>query len=241
MTIHAAGEATITATVTDGSNYSYAVTTTSYALNVTGKALQNNMIQAIASQTYTGSALQPAVTVKDGETTLVLDTDYTVAYSDNVNAGTATVQITGKGNYKGTATATFTITKAAGTISYATATVNKTYGDEAFVNELTKTGDGAVTYATNKPEVATVNETTGEVTIHAAGEATITATVTDGDNYSYATTTVSYTLTVQQATAISRIQGDGVMVNGIYNLSGQRVGQGYKGLVIQNGKKIVIK
>ena len=241
VTIHAAGEATITATVTDGSNYSYAVTTTSYALNVTGKALQNNMIQAIASQTYTGSALQPAVTVKDGETTLVLDTDYTVAYSDNVNAGTATVQITGKGNYKGTATATFTITKAAGTISYATATVNKTYGDEAFVNELTKTGDGAVTYATNKPEVATVNETTGEVTIHAAGEATITATVTDGDNYSYATTTVSYTLTVQQATAISRIQGDGVMVNGIYNLSGQRVGQGYKGLVIQNGKKIVIK
>ena len=73
------------------------------------KNLQDAWIQTIADQTYTGSAFTPTVTVKDGETTLVLNTDYTVAYSNNVNTGTATVTVTGMGNYSGTATANFTI------------------------------------------------------------------------------------------------------------------------------------
>ena len=59
--------------------------------------------------TYDGTAKQPSVTVKDGSATLRNGTDYTVSYSDNVNAGTATVTITGKGNYTGITTKTFTI------------------------------------------------------------------------------------------------------------------------------------
>ena len=73
------------------------------------KNLQDSWIQAIADQTYTGEAIEPAVVVKDGETTLTLNTDYTVAYSNNVETGTATVTVTGTGNYSGTATANFTI------------------------------------------------------------------------------------------------------------------------------------
>ena len=73
------------------------------------KNLQDAWIQTIADQTYTGEAIEPAVVVKDGETTLVLNTDYTVAYSNNVETGTATVTVTGTGNYSGTATANFTI------------------------------------------------------------------------------------------------------------------------------------
>lgn len=73
------------------------------------KNLQDAWIQTIADQTYTGEAIEPTVTVKDGETTLVLNTDYTVAYSNNVETGTATVTVTGTGNYSGTATANFTI------------------------------------------------------------------------------------------------------------------------------------
>ena len=73
------------------------------------KNLQDAWIQAIADQTYTGSAITPTVTVMDGETTLVLNTDYTVAYTNNVETGTATVTVTGTGNYSGTATANFTI------------------------------------------------------------------------------------------------------------------------------------
>jgi len=62
--------------------------------------------------TYSGSPLTPAVTVKKAGTTtvLTLNTDYTVAYTDNTNVGTATVTVTGKGNYSGTQTKNFTIT-----------------------------------------------------------------------------------------------------------------------------------
>ena len=89
--------------------------------------------------------------------------------------------------------------KSAGSISYATTSVSKTTDDTAFTNTLTKTGDGTVTYASSKTDVAEVNATTGEVTIKGAGEATITATVADSDTYTYATKTASYTLTVTAA------------------------------------------
>ncbi len=74
-----------------------------------------------SSYTYDGGTKKPAVTVKNGET--VLDSeDYTVEYSDNVNAGTATVTVTGKGNYTGTASVNFTIEKA----PYETIEIQKT-------------------------------------------------------------------------------------------------------------------
>ncbi|MGN0594393.1 MAG: CIA30 family protein, partial [Hominimerdicola sp.] len=58
---------------------------------------------------YTGSAITPTVTVKNGSTTLTKGTDYTVSYSNNVNAGTATVTVTGMGNYTGSTSVSFTI------------------------------------------------------------------------------------------------------------------------------------
>ena len=64
------------------------------------------------SMEYTGSAFTPAVSVTLNGTTLKAGTDYTVAYTNNIEVGTATVTVTGKGNYTGTATANFTITAA---------------------------------------------------------------------------------------------------------------------------------
>ena len=62
---------------------------------------------------YTGSACEPVPTVTtkvNGQlVTLKAGTDYTVTYENNVAAGTATVTVTGKGNYTGTITKTFTI------------------------------------------------------------------------------------------------------------------------------------
>ncbi len=69
-------------------------------------------IAKMAAMTYTGKALEPAVTVALGSKTLVPGTDYTVEYADNVNAGTATATVTGKGGYAGTKSATFTIARA---------------------------------------------------------------------------------------------------------------------------------
>ena len=70
-------------------------------------------IDEIAAQTYTGSALTPAVTVKAGETTLAVNTDYELRWDNNTNAGVATVAAIGKGEYFGQfATQTFVINKA---------------------------------------------------------------------------------------------------------------------------------
>ena len=118
--------------------------------------------------------------------------------------------VTVSATFKATAVTT---QKTAGSISYATASVSKTTDDAAFTNALTKTGDGTVTYASSKETVATVNATTGEVTIVGAGETTITATVADSDTYTYAVKTASYTLTVTQAvTALSPAFENGAIV-----------------------------
>ena len=61
---------------------------------------------------FDGNAKTPEVVVKTGSSTLKKDTDYTVAYSENTQVGTATVTITGKGNYTGTVTKTFKIVAA---------------------------------------------------------------------------------------------------------------------------------
>ena len=73
--------------------------------------ISDDMIQAIPEQEYEGTAVTPAITVKDGETTLTKDTDYTVSFANNDSIGTATVTVTGMGRYKGTATANFKIVR----------------------------------------------------------------------------------------------------------------------------------
>ena len=71
-----------------------------------------NITLGTSTFTFNGTELKPTVTVKDGEATLVENTDYTLAFTNNVNVGTATVTATGIGNYSGTKTATYTIIKA---------------------------------------------------------------------------------------------------------------------------------
>ena len=70
------------------------------------------------SYTYTGSAIKPKV-VKTGSAPA--DPTYKVSYSSNKSVGTGTVKITGTGNYAGTVTKTFAITR----ISIAKATVSQ--------------------------------------------------------------------------------------------------------------------
>ena len=66
----------------------------------------------IADVTYNTKAHTPEVTVAISGRTLEADKDYTVSYASNVKAGTATVTVTGKGNFTGSANTTFTIAKA---------------------------------------------------------------------------------------------------------------------------------
>ncbi len=98
---------TYTMTLTGKGNYTGIRTA---AFQIVPKTLTDSMVVVPAGpHYYTGSVITPAVTVKDGIYTLTKDTDYTVTYQNNTNAGTATVTVEGKGNYKGTAGQAFTI------------------------------------------------------------------------------------------------------------------------------------
>ena len=69
----------------------------------------NLTISEISDKTYTGKALKPTVTVKNGKTKLKKGTDYSVSYSCNTDIGIATVIIKGKGKYSGTVKQNFNI------------------------------------------------------------------------------------------------------------------------------------
>ena len=66
-------------------------------------------ISGIKNKTYTGKAVKQSPTVKYGNTTLAINTDYTVSYKNNKAVGTATVTIKGKGRYSGTFSKNFSI------------------------------------------------------------------------------------------------------------------------------------
>lgn len=105
--------------------------TRSVTFKINAKPIKNAVITYNNSLTYNGSALSPAVTVKYGNTTLKKNTDYTVAYSNNVNAGTGTITITGKGIYGGSVKKTFTIKKLGISATAVSGTGNKVYTGSA--------------------------------------------------------------------------------------------------------------
>lgn len=77
--------------------------------NITAKSINQLQINPIKDQTFRNAAIQPDILLKDGARILGKDTDYTVNIVNNTNVGTATVTITGKGNYKDSKTLNFRI------------------------------------------------------------------------------------------------------------------------------------
>ena len=101
-----AGTATIT--ITGKGNFTG---TTSKTFSISARAMSDTSVANISSQTYTGNVISPLPTITYNNKTLKKDTDYTLSYSDNINAGTATITITGKGNFTGMTSMTFIITQ----------------------------------------------------------------------------------------------------------------------------------
>ena len=195
-----AGTNTAKATVTLKGNYKGTGSTT---FTIAPKSIANVNISDIADQAYTGNAIEPTVSVKDGDKDLVLNTDYTISYSNNTAAAASdaenapTVIITGKGNYDAQTTATkkFTITKATVTLAYSSDKAEAKMGEEFTAPTLDNPSKVAVTYSSSKTDVATISEE-GVVTLIGAGQTTITASFAGNDNYESAS--ASYELTVAE-------------------------------------------
>jgi len=127
---------------TNVDTYTATVTAKAESTNFTGSVTAQYSIVPADAQIFTmeldpqsfvfnGLAQQPAVTVKDGDAILTAGTDYDLTFESNVNAGTAKVTATGKGNYVNTQEATFTIQKANAQLGTAPAALVLTYNREA--------------------------------------------------------------------------------------------------------------
>ena len=93
-----------------GDNYNDIEPTQTIWVDIDTADVKNVTIAEIADQPYAqGSSITPALTLTLGEYPLVQNTDYTVAYTDNVNVGQATATVTGLGNFKGTNSKQFNI------------------------------------------------------------------------------------------------------------------------------------
>ena len=191
---------TVTATCTDGCTDNYNTTGIKLTLSAPETPIYDGSAKTASLSGYPQTtvdnlAAQPTIqyfkTNEQGSTTASGD-----AIESAINAGYYVAQITWGGRE---VKVPFTIAKAAGSISFSSASETKSIGAENFTKTVTNTGDGTVNYSSDKATVATVDGTSGEVTIVGAGEAIITATVVDGTNYSYETKTASYTLTVNKA------------------------------------------
>ena len=82
-------------------------------LTITPRDLALVTVAPIADQDFAGAAVEPVPVVTDGEPSIVTADDYTVSYADNAAPGTATLTLTGRGNYAGTKVVTFVILSAA--------------------------------------------------------------------------------------------------------------------------------
>jgi len=139
-----AGEATLT--VTGSGNFTGTNSTT---FTIKPRSVAGATFSAISDYTFTGGVCEPKPTVSldiDGVVaTLVAGTDFIYSYTNNINAGTATVKITGKGNFTGTESTTFVIKNATMTI--------------------TSSGEGSYTYDSTDRK-ATVQASLAGVTIY---------------------------------------------------------------------------
>ena len=155
-----------------------------------------------ASYTYDGSAKKPTVTVKDGTKTLVLNTDYTVAYANNTKAGTATVTITGKGNYSGTLKKTFTIKAKA--ISSCTATLSATSytynGSAKKPTVIVKDGTKKLVLNTDYTVAYANNTKVGTATVTITGKGNYSGTLKKTFTIKLGTTTAKVTAGTKKAT-----------------------------------------
>lgn len=98
-----AGTATV---IVNGKGCYYGTLTTGFAIK---KRAVSALSVSVSDVTYTGKALKPTPTVKYGSRKLTAGTDYTLAYSKNTAVGTASLTVTGKGNYSGSVKKTFLI------------------------------------------------------------------------------------------------------------------------------------
>lgn len=171
--------------------------------------LASGVTLSFSKVTYNGKARKPVATVKRLGRTLKKGSDYTVSYSGNKNAGTAKVIVKGTGNFKGSVTKTFTITKAKQPMTVKGLSKKVKYStirkkDQTLARPITiKKAQGSVTYVkTSGNKKISVNKKTGKVRVRkglkkGTYKIKIRVTAAGNKNYTSAKKVVTATIVVK--------------------------------------------
>ena len=189
-----AGTYTVYYYVNGTSNYKE--TSGSVIVTIKKYNISNAVIGTINDQIYTGNPIKPTPLVtasmpNSSVATLVNNTDYTYSYSNNTNAGTGKVIVTGIGNYTGTKSKTFNITKATNPTVITANTL--TYNAEAQALVTSSKEQGYICYSLSAlPTSCTSNSDLPKGTN--AGTYTVYYMVSESGNYNKKTGSVKVTI-----------------------------------------------
>ncbi|MDR3184692.1 MAG: T9SS type A sorting domain-containing protein [Prevotellaceae bacterium] len=175
-----AGTASATVTITDTGNYTGSASTYT-TFTILPRDISEATVDPIPAETYTGATITPELTVTYGGNTLAKDTDYTVEWSSNVNAGPATLTVNGTGNYTGSLEVPFEIEKADQTIDFPDVPIPLLLSGGSYTLQATATSGLPVTYTSSNLDIADVDGAT--LLLKQAGTVTVTAIQTGDENY----------------------------------------------------------
>ena len=217
-TIEGAGTATITATQAAAGNYATNSVTAEVTIAKAAPELSNISLTGLvfgdADTTMNPRSTSSGAFTFSSNNTRVLTINEKTGLVRIVGAGTATITV------KQASTTNYEAASSSVTVQVGLATpafqrldpIEKQFGDATFLfNWGTSPSDGAITYTSNSPTVATIDATTGRVTIVSTGVATLTMSQAKGTNHTAATTVV--VLTVGRGTPAF---GDFVVANKTY-------------------------
>ena len=169
-------------------------------------SLSGVVIDKVADAVYTGSEQKPSsIIIKDATgDTLVNGLDYTYEVFNAVNVGTANIAVTFIGNYTGTMSSSYKITKADQVITLADGRTEIGYDQEPYNLGVTLAfPEATVTYSSSNKEVVKVAKD-GTVSVVGQGNATIKVKAAETDNVKAAEKSFDVTVTKPQQTVTTK-------------------------------------
>ncbi len=142
-------------TITGQLKYLYSTAKATYT--IAPLSINDATFMEIVDQVYNGMPQQPALTIIKDRKTLVAGSDYDIEFTDNVNVGTASVVVRGKGNYEGTLNSSFEIIHAQ--ISKVALQVNQvSFNGQAQLPSILNVMAGSLVLSSEEYEITYLNE-----------------------------------------------------------------------------------
>ncbi|MDO4976633.1 MAG: leucine-rich repeat protein [Eubacteriales bacterium] len=190
------GSTTITIQATGDQNHDAASQTITAKVIPTATLIANAAINlSQTSYIYDGNLKQPNVTVIYGGQTLVINRDYLLSYDNNLKPGTANVTISGIGDYTGSVTKTFTISKASQTITSSPLTISVIKGN---TGTFTVNAFGTITVSIQDTDILSMTKDSdgnGNAVFHytglAYGETTVTINASGDETHTAASKSIT--------------------------------------------------